>query len=132
MANKFPDRSQDISLTSYRNCSSRIILHSKKKVYSSSIIQTNTYLEVLTSIKVIRSSLFPTANVVPSGDQARLIFSPKDNRKENQYQAIFPLAYLSFRWSYSNDPFEYQISSLIDRHLPSQHDVKSMDAKQVD
>ena len=37
------------------------------------------YLDDFTSIKVIRSSLFPTATVVPSGDQAKLIFSPRNS-----------------------------------------------------
>jgi hypothetical protein len=43
------------------------------------MIRIRTNFEVLTSINVIKSSLLPTANVVPSGDQARLIFSPKKN-----------------------------------------------------
>lgn len=52
----------DISLTSKLNCSSSIILL------------------VLESIKVTKSSLLPTAIVLPSGDHVILIFSPKTNK----------------------------------------------------
>lgn len=46
------------------------------------VIMIETNFELLTSINVIRSSLLPTANVVPSGDQARLIFSPTKSNKQ--------------------------------------------------
>jgi hypothetical protein len=50
-----------------------------------------TNFEVLTSINVIKSSLLPTANVVPSGDQAKLMFSPE--KEHSIYEII--LSYFS-------------------------------------
>lgn len=46
-------------------------------------------MDVFTSINVIRSSLFPTAKVDPSGDQAILIFSPETNTREMKYRTNF-------------------------------------------
>lgn len=55
----------EISFTSKLNCSSALILW------------------VRVSMKVTRSSLFPTAMVLPSGDHVILIFSPGEG--ENNY-----------------------------------------------
>ena len=58
MKNKSPSLFQEISFTSNLNCSSALDLC------------------VLMSMKVMRSSLLPTAIVLPSGDQQMLMFSP--------------------------------------------------------
>lgn len=52
----------EISFTSKLNCSSALILC------------------VRVSMKVTRSSLFPTAIVLPSGDHVMLIFSPREEK----------------------------------------------------
>lgn len=69
----------EISFTSKLNCSSALILC------------------VRVSMKVTRSSLFPTAIVLPSGDHVILIFSPGEN-KENTTEMTPDIIIPGFLW----------------------------------